>query len=151
MGKVGQLLCLAGFGGHAEEDRIAASRFHRLLRRGREYGRFLPWAEAKASDAPDPQAGLHFICLNANIGRQFEFIQNAWLQSSKFAGLSGEADPLIGNRARLPTGAATDGFALPRAGLPAERLSGVPRFVSVRGGAYFFLPGIRALRYIAGA
>jgi hypothetical protein len=26
---------------------------------------------------------------------------------------------------------------------------GLPRFVSVRGGAYFFLPGIRALRYLA--
>ncbi len=34
---------------------------------------------AMQPDAPDPRSGLHFICLNANISRQFEFIQNAWL------------------------------------------------------------------------
>jgi len=150
MGKLGQLLCLAGFGGHAQADIVAASRFHRLLRRGREYGRFLHNAQAMAEDAPDTEAGLHFLALNANIGRQFEFIQNAWLQSSKFAGLSGEADPLTANRVPLGTGAATDEFSLPRDGLPAERIAGLPRFVSVRGGAYFFLPGLRALRYLAG-
>jgi len=30
-----------------------------------------------------------------------------------------------------------------------ERLDGLPPFVTVKGGAYFFLPGIRALRFIA--
>ena len=30
-----------------------------------------------------------------------------------------------------------------------ERYTDVPRFVSVRGGAYFFLPGISAVRAIA--
>jgi deferrochelatase/peroxidase EfeB len=151
MGKLGQLLCLAGFGGYERQDRVAASRFHRLLRRGREYGRFLPSAAAQAPDAPDPEAGLHFIGLAANIARQFEFIQNAWLQSSKFAGLSGEADPLTGNRATLARGAATDAFGLARDGLPEDRVAALPRFVGVRGGAYFFLPGIRALRFLAGA
>jgi deferrochelatase/peroxidase EfeB len=150
MGKLGQLLCLAGFGGHAAEDRVAASRFHRLLRRGREYGAFLPAMEAQSPDAPDPQAGLHFICLAANISRQFEFVQNAWLQSSKFAGLWNEADPLTGNRAPLAAGTATDAFGMPQDGMPERRIAGLPRFVGVRGGAYFFLPGIRALRFLAG-
>jgi deferrochelatase/peroxidase EfeB len=150
MGKLGQLLCLAGFGGHAQADLVAASRFHRLLRRGREYGAYLPSTQASAADAPDPRAGLHFIGLAANISRQFEFIQNAWLQSSKFAGLSGEADPLTGNRAPLDTGATTDGFGLPRSGFAENRLAALPRFIGVRGGAYFFLPGIRALRYLGG-
>ncbi len=31
-----------------------------------------------------------------------------------------------------------------------ERVTGVPRFVTVKGGAYFFLPGLAALRYLAG-
>jgi deferrochelatase/peroxidase EfeB len=150
MGWFGQLLCLAGFGGHTEADRVAASRFHRLLRRGREYGTFMPAAQAQAPDGPDPEAGLHFICLAANISRQFEFVQNAWLQSSKFAGLHGEADPLTGNRAPLADGKTTDAFGLPRAGIPAERVMDMPRFIGVRGGAYFFLPGLRALRFLAG-
>ena len=30
-----------------------------------------------------------------------------------------------------------------------QRVEGLPQFVTVRGGAYFFLPGRRALRYIA--
>jgi len=30
-----------------------------------------------------------------------------------------------------------------------RRIAGLPRFVTVHGGAYFFLPGLRALRYIA--
>ena len=30
-------------------------------------------------------------------------------------------------------------------------LSGLPQFVTVRGGAYFFLPGLRGLKMILGA
>jgi hypothetical protein len=30
-----------------------------------------------------------------------------------------------------------------------RRITGVPRFVEVVGGAYFFTPGIRAIRYLA--
>jgi hypothetical protein len=129
---------------------IAASRFHRILRRGREFGAYLSPQEAMRPEAPDPECGLQFVCLNANIVRQFEFIQNAWLASSKFAGLSGEADPLIGNRAPLLTGAATDGFGLQQPNGVTRCIAGLPQFVSVAGGGYFFLPGLRALRYFAG-
>jgi deferrochelatase/peroxidase EfeB len=121
-----------------EQDRIASTRFHRLLRRGRKY--------AEGADT-----GIHFICLAANIKRQFEFVQSAWLMGSKFTGLHGESDPLLGNRRPDLGGAATGGFSIPGADSPDRRLEGLPQFVTVRGGAYFFLPGIRALRYIAGA
>jgi hypothetical protein len=30
-----------------------------------------------------------------------------------------------------------------------HRFAGLSRFVTVRGGAYFFLPGLRATRYLA--
>jgi Dyp-type peroxidase family len=145
-GLLSQAICMLGFSGGDDlrYDTIASSRFHRILRRGREYGQTLTPEQAVADaspDAPDIATGLHFICLNANISRQFEFVQNAWLASAKFDGLIGEADPLLGNREPFPAGQATDGFG---------RLSGVPRFITVRGGAYFFLPGVRALRFIAG-
>ncbi len=95
------------------------------------------------------QRGLRFICLNANISRQFEFIQASWLANPKFEGLD-ETDPLVGNRVPLSTGRPSDAFTRPRferhcAGV----LPALPQFVHVRGGAYFFMPGISALRYLA--
>jgi deferrochelatase/peroxidase EfeB len=148
---VTRLIRMLGFG-HQDlsEDLIAASRFHRIIRRGREFGEPLGWKAASQPDAPDPRSGLHFICLNANISRQFEFIQNAWLISARFDGMSGEADPLLGNREPLPAGHATDGFSLPQPNGVNRRIDGLPKFITVRGGAYFFLPGLRALRYFAG-
>ena len=97
------------------------------------------------------ESGLHFICLGANIERQFEFVQSAWVMGTKFAGLTGESDPLLGHRLPDLGGSPTDGFSMPQADGPDRRLTGLPQFVTVRGGAYFFLPGIRALRYLATA
>jgi deferrochelatase/peroxidase EfeB len=99
----------------------------------------------------DEKRGLHFLCLNANIGRQFEFVQNAWLMSTKFDGLSGESDPLLGNRTRIGDGLPTDNFTIPREGGVRRCIAGLPQFITVRGGEYFFLPGIRALRYFSRA
>jgi len=94
--------------------------------------------------------GLHFICLGANIARQFEFVQNAWAMGVHFDGVANESDPLLGTRAAGVDGASTDGFSLPRADGPDERIAALPQFVTVLGGAYFFLPGVRALRWLAG-
>jgi deferrochelatase/peroxidase EfeB len=140
VGIVAHLTALLGFGGDGglRDDVVSSVRFHRLLRRGREYGQ-----------PDDADRGLRFVAVNANILRQFEFLQNAWLRSTTFDGLSGESDPLLGNRAPVPGCPSTDGFTLPRAGGARLRLSGLPRFVTVRGGAYFFLPSLRALRYLA--
>jgi deferrochelatase/peroxidase EfeB len=130
-------------------DVVAASRFHRILRRGREYGRFIDPVAAADPGTPDPGSGLNFICLNANLARQFEFVQGAWLASARFGGLAGEQDPLLGERSPFPSGFATGAFTIPRPDGRTHRIGALPRFVTVRGGAYFFLPGIRALRFLA--
>jgi deferrochelatase/peroxidase EfeB len=149
-GLIARLIRMLGFGHqNLSEDLVATSRFHRIVRRGREFGAMLTPEAALRPDAADPQSGLHFICLAANIARQFEFIQNAWLISAKFDGMSGEADPLIGNRVEMPPGQSTAGFSMPQPNGVCRRIEGMPGFVTVRGGAYFFLPGLRALRYIA--
>ncbi len=150
-GIVSRLVRTLGFNSQAREhDLVASTRFHRLLRRGREYGVAVTPAQALAGQATAGDRGLQFICLGANIQRQFEFLQSAWIMNTKFDGLRDEADPLLGNR--LPTAAAvTDSFSMPQANGPRQRLSGLPQFVSVLGGAYFFLPGIRALRFLSGA
>ena len=78
-----------------------------------------------------------------NISRQFEFVQHTWLNNPRFGGLYDNPDPLL---SPAPPGGRT--FTIPARPV-RERYRGLPRFVSVRGGAYFFLPGIRALRYLA--
>jgi hypothetical protein len=91
---------------------------------------------------------LRFVALNANIARQFEFIQTSWLVNPKFNGLN-EDDPLVGNHAPLLAGAKTNGFTRPQDSGLSCHVHGLPQFVTVRGGAYFFMPGLSALRYIA--
>ncbi len=76
-------------------------------------------------------------------------MQGAWLAGTKFDALPGEGDPLLGHRLPGPDGMPTDGFSMPAAAGPDRRLTGLPQFVTVQGGAYFFLPGIRALRYLS--
>jgi deferrochelatase/peroxidase EfeB len=104
--------------------------------------------QAMQPDCFDPKSGLQFIGLNANISRQFEFVQNAWLASAKFNGLADETDPLTGNRLPVPSGLATDCFSHLQPNGVAQRLQPVPAFVTVRGGGYFFLPGVTALRFL---
>jgi Dyp-type peroxidase family len=114
---------------------LDTSDLHRLLRRGRSYG---PDAAANGDGT-----GLHFICLAANLARQFEFVQHTWLNSATFNGLYDDADPVTGNH--RPTGGT---FTVPARPV-RRRHRGLPQFVRTRGGAYFFLPGISALRYLA--
>ena len=132
-------------------DLVSSTRYHRLLRRGREYGTPVSVEQALAGAAIESEVGLHFMCLNANIQRQFEFVQNAWIVSNRFNGLHDESDPLLGNRRPGPGATPSDGFSMPQGEGPARRLSALPQFVTVTGGAYFFLPGIRALRFLASA
>jgi deferrochelatase/peroxidase EfeB len=145
-----RLVRLLGFGRKSiRDDMVASTRFHRLLRRGREYGKKLSPDQRLEPQPPDEApSGLQFVCLNANISRQFEFIQSAWLMSGKFDGLDEEGDPLLGNREAV-VGCPVDKFSLPVAGGVRQQLQGLPRFTTIRGGAYFFLPGVRALRYLA--
>ena len=140
-GQLSRLVRILGFArGGVRDDLVAPARFHRIIRRGRKYG---------GVGSPGEEQGIRFVCLNANIARQFEFIQNAWLMSTHFGGLAGESDPLLGNRQPIPGCPATGAFTRPRPDGVPRRLTGLPQFVTVQGGAYFFLPGLRALRYLA--
>ena len=150
-GAISHLVQTLGFGRKGlRDDLMSPTRFHRLLRRGREYGPGL--SEAKALQPPEPdegENGLHFICINANIARQFEFVQGAWVASTKFDGMSEESDPMMGNRMPVAGCPEPNTFSIPRESGLRERCSGLPQFVTVCGGAYFFLPSLRALRYFA--
>jgi len=107
---------------------------HRLLRRGRRYG--------MAGDRRYG-TGLYFICLVADLARQFEFVQHTWLDNPTFSGLYDDADPLAGSR--RPSGRTFTAPARP----VRHRYLDLPQFVRTRAGAYFFLPGVSAMRYLA--
>ena len=117
---------------------VAIDRRHRLLRRGRIYGPRLD-RDAALAGGDGRERGLHFMCVCASVSRQFEFIQHTWVNNPKFDGLYEDADPLIG-----PAGRAFTIQARPA----RRRLIDLPAFVRVRGGGYFFLPGIRALHWL---
>ena len=150
MGLLARLERTLGFDANARTlDLVASARFHRIIRRGREYGAMIPPAQAVTASSGESESGLQFMCLGASIERQFEFIQSAWLMSAKFNGLRDEADPLLGNRLPASGEFPTDAFSIPRSDGPDGRVSALPRFVTVLGGAYFFLPGLRALRFLS--
>jgi deferrochelatase/peroxidase EfeB len=145
-----------GFDANAlANDLVASTRFHRLLRRGRKYGMTATAgssvSQQDAIAAAPIETGIHFISLVANISRQFEFVQGAWIAGTRFAGLRNESDPLLGNRQSEIGGSPSDVFSIPQSDGPDRKLTDLPSFVTVRGGAYFFLPGIRALRYLVSA
>ena len=117
------------------EDSLQTVKKHRLLRRGRPYGSSLK--DRYTDDGKE--RGLVFITLNANIERQFEFVQHAWITSPNFAGLYDEADPILGGRTRE-----SGLFTIPKQPV-RERRHGIFSHVTVKGGAYFFLPSVRAL------
>ena len=108
---------------------------HRILRRGRAY-------LEPASDGGRATEGLIFLAACADLERQFEFIQQSWLGEPSFHGLTGEADPAVDSDGQLQDLSLPDGRTV-------RRIRGIPDFVTVRGGGYFFMPSRSALHYLA--
>ena len=117
----------------SRQELLDAANNHRILRRGRKYG---PKFTGPGDDGVD--RGLLFMCLNTDIARQFEFVQQTWLLNTSFATLFGESDPLLG-----PAGPMTIRET------PLRRRIAVESYVRMAGGDYFFLPSLPALRYLA--
>ncbi len=140
------------------EQSTNMSNAHRILRQGSIFGPplfdlsildslgdkdSLPFAELQ--DDGRSSRGLHFLCVNAGIERQFELIQQQWVNNPAFNGLVANQDPLIGENRRdtpQPSRMTIEG----KGGWRTEPL---PRFVKTLGGAYLFMPGMRALRFLA--
>jgi Dyp-type peroxidase family len=113
-------------------------RLHRMIRRGTNYGPSLPPGVVEDDGA---DRGLMFAFVGAHVARQFEFVQRQWINDGKFIGAPAERDPLVGVQ---------DGgqFTIPNRPI-RRRLHGLPDFVVNRGGEYCFMPGLRALRWLA--
>ncbi len=83
-----------------------------------------------------------FAFVGAHLGRQFEFVQAEWIDGGTFIGTDDVKDPIIGDSDK------GNSFTIPRRPV-RRRLQGLPRFVVTRGGEYCFMPGLRALRWLA--
>ncbi|HXI71396.1 MAG TPA: peroxidase [Verrucomicrobiae bacterium] len=118
---------------------------HRILRRGVSYGKSLPVGQMEDDGKP---RGLLFFCINADLKRQFEFLQQTWINNPKFNGLYNDPDPLVGDNIDAGDKPRTCNLTIPRQPV-RTRIKELPRFVTVKGGCYFFLPGIATLRYLA--
>jgi Dyp-type peroxidase family len=126
--------------GQDAQESIKDVRRRRLLRRGVVYGDSLP--EGVTEDDGTPR-GLLFFCVNANIRRQFEFVQQGWVNAPTFNGLYDERDPLVGYN---PDGGDRT-MIVPQD--PLSKSLSLPNFVTLKGGAYFFLPSLCALNFLA--
>jgi Dyp-type peroxidase family len=117
---------------------IGEPRLHRMIRRGTNYGQPLP-PDVLEDDGDD--RGLLFAFVGAHLDRQFEFIQREWINDGRFIGAPTEKDPLVSS---------SDGRELTIPKQPIRsHLKGLPAFVVNRGGEYCFMPGLRALHWLA--
>lgn len=80
--------------------------------------------------------------MGAHLRRQFEFVQLVWINDGEFIGAPADKDPITGAND-------ADGFTIPRWPV-RRRVQGLSRFVVTRGGEYCFMPGLRALAWLAG-
>ena len=117
----------------------------RILRRG------LPYGDSSDRSSNDGDHGIIFMAINCSIERQFEFVQQQWINYGNDFKLSNEKDALLGNHGTTADGTPNGRVAIngDAATKRAPFLCGaVPRFVETRGGDYFFIPSMTALRMI---
>lgn len=113
-------------------------RQRRMIRRGGTYGPALP------DDQPEDgiERGVAAFIGCASLVRQFEFTMNVWTNDPTFHELKNEHDPIFG------TQDGTMDFTIPKRPIK-RKIAGLPAFTTIRGGAYFFLPGLQGLRFLA--
>jgi deferrochelatase/peroxidase EfeB len=116
----------------------------RILRRGLPYG-----------DAPEPfddagEHGIVFMAVCASLFRQFEFVQQQWVHYGLDFNVGSDTCPIVGNHNSDGMGPEAK-FLIPTdpsgTGIPYI-CECVPQFVEPRGGDYFFVPSMTALRMI---
>lgn len=112
---------------------------HRILRRGRPYGN------------EKSERGMLFVALCADLERQFEFLQQSWIGSPNFQGLSNEPDPITAPPPPPPPPTQPPqpyNFTIPTPSGPVV-LKNMKSFVTVKAGGYFFMPSRSAIRFLA--
>ena len=116
----------------------------RILRRGLPYGE----SSAGVSDAAEHGIVMQIVC--ASLFRQYEFVQQQWLNYGLDSNAGNDTCPIVGNHSTGADGPKAK-FVIasdPKTGRPPFIVEGIPQFVETRGGEYFFVPSMTALRMI---
>jgi len=114
---------------------------HRIIRRSTAYGApYNPDAISPQDD--ETPRGLYFIFISAKAMATMEFLQQEWINNGNFMSLGEERDPNVG----LQENGAM--FTIPQEPV-RRRIHGIETFNVLRGGEYFFLPSLSALRWLA--
>ena len=114
-------------------DLLAREKKRRITRRGITYG-----------DRPG-KVGLIFICYQADIKDQFEFMQRRWANSHNFSARGTGLDPVIGQDGG-PHEANDHPEWTTSYGSNGRRRLGFGEHIRLRGGEYFFAPSIEGLK-----
>ena len=124
---------------HAE----AFTQTHRMMRRGISFGPELSHGEALSGHTTQ-QRGLLFLCYVSSIERQFEFVQQSWVDAPGFPQVGSGVDPVMG---QPHTGTLPFLGAAPFSEDPTNKPQlAVPHFVTMEGGDYFFAPALDAIQ-----
>ncbi|MGN6605012.1 MAG: Dyp-type peroxidase [Ginsengibacter sp.] len=126
-------------------ESLKLTRKHRLMRRVRSYGE--KFVGSATQHSPVDEVGILFGCFNADINRQFEFIQYTWANYPKFKQLYADPDPFIGVKEN-PAEGVVQQFTIPQE-THNKYIDGLKSFVTVKGGAYFFFPSLTSLKYLS--
>src|ERR1700690_4034921 len=121
--------------------RLTDVNLHRVIRRGTTYGP--PYDPNALSEADDQvPRGAYFLFISAKAMATIEFLQQEWVNDGNFIGIGDERDPIIGLQEE---GAV---FTIPKDPV-RRRAHGIETFNVLRGGEYFFMPSLSALRWLS--
>lgn len=132
------------FEDNGPKESLRLTKRHRIMRRARLYGE--PCMGSPLDCSPKGEVGMIFTCFNTDISRQFEFIQYTWANYPKFMQLYNDPDPVCGVK-HDPGPGVEQNFTI-QAEPVNKYVTGLKRFVTVRGGAYFFFPSVTTIRYL---
>jgi Dyp-type peroxidase family len=120
--------------------RLTDINIHRIIRRGATYGP--PYDPNALSEADDEMPrGAIFLFISARAMATIEFLQQEWINDGNFIGAGNERDPIVGLQEEGAT------FTIPKEPV-RRRLHSIETFNVLRGGEYFFMPSLSALKWL---
>jgi hypothetical protein len=136
-------------------EALEKERNHRIARRAVSYGvdyQSLPdgekWGQ-KNFEPPVTDSGLFFLCFQADIANQFNFMQADWANTNNFVEVNVGVDPVIGQTqpgdGQADKANRTQQYPIAWGSENKKTINKFSLWVHFKGGEYFFAPSISSL------